>query len=75
MDAAAGQESPYTPSSSKKLMSSNLASSSGTLICPQFGYESGESSGFSYSDLLSKKRNSHSSEAQKYMHVICNRKK
>ena len=67
MDVVAGQESPYTPSSST---SSNLSSSSGTPMCPQFGYESGESSGFSSSELLSKKkRNSHSSDAQKYMHV------
>ena len=53
MDAAAGQELPYTPSSSM-LTSSNLGSSSGTPLCPQFGYESEESSGFS-SELLSKK--------------------
>ena len=71
MDVAAVKESPYTPSSSA---SSILSSLSGTPSGPQFGNESGESSGFSSSELLSKKkRNSHSSEAQKYMHVsyIC----
>ena len=48
-------DSPYTPISTMPLTSSSYASKPGTPICPQFGYRSEESSGFS-SELLSKKK-------------------